>query len=518
MKNAAQSAPLCKGNECSNTDPNHIEPSLEQLLSLKQLLILWPDPAFAVDKHGILIAVSPKANQLLCGLDTQLGEPIHRLLCIQAREFQHEQKQCPFYYNQDETVRINQAQRDWSSSYWCTLDGEYLSVDVRASQLAAPFSHLTIWSFVDNSARQHNQAELQKFAQFVDLSPAPIAQFDEYGQLLFANRALQELMVEAGFNDQGQSCVIPSGIEAICHTCLDGSGTLVAIKLNEQYFEWHFHPMNSRDDSVHEYQSIKGCSVLGFAFDVTEQKDAELALLKAQSAARRDFYAKMIHELRTPLNAIMGFSDLLLRRTENRLDAREMKNLQAIKNAGFQLNELVSDTLDISKIEAGYMVLELAEFDFNALCESFIPQIEALAGAKGLILKCALEPDVFIQSDRQKLRQIVINLLSNAIKYTPLGWVSLSAVTRADRLIISVSDSGLGIPKEQIKKLFKNYQQIDDEQNIGIPGTGLGLALVQELTVLLGGTVSVVSEHQKGSTFTVTLPLCRDKSAVSEAS
>ena len=222
---------------------------------------------------------------------------------------------------------------------------------------------------------------------------------------------------------------------------------------------------------------------------------------------RRDFYAKMIHELRTPLNAIMGFSDILLARSQTKLSARECKNLQAIKNAGFQLNELVTDTLDISKIEAGFMTLDRAEFDVTALCNTFLPQIESLAAAKNLTFETVLPKVAVMKSDQQKVRQILINLLSNAIKYTRQGAVTLTVKLSDGCIRFSIADTGVGIPDAQKHKLFGNYSQIDDAQNAGICGTGLGLALVGELVKLLKGEVAVQSEYSQGSEFIVTLPL-----------
>lgn len=488
-------------------------------MTIEQLLAHWPDPAIVVDEQGVLFAVSPMANVLLCDIQSKVGEYAHDVLCVEARQFRHEKNQCPFHALQPNASQKDSASSahvmtpaEWVSTYWCALSGEYLCVDIRANALTDPFEHLTVWSFIDNSSQRHNQAELQRFAQFVDMSPAPIAEFDRFGQLMFANGALQNLMIEAGYNSAGQSCVIPPHLEAICAQCINANtmeaGQIVSVAFGCHFFEWHFHSLLLETYSLStDTAQEDNYRVLGFAFDVTQQKEAKASLVKAQREARRDFYAKMIHELRTPLNAIMGFSDILLQRISAKLSPREIQNLQAIKNAGFQLNELVSDTLDIAKVEAGHMAIDIDNFDFYELCASFLPQIEALAYAKRLAFYVEITHSLFIQSDKQKVRQILINLLSNAIKYTQSGWVKLHAELQNDFLVISVSDSGIGIPEQQIDKLFKNYQQIDEINNKDIQGKGLGLALVQELVTLLGAQITVSSEYQKGSLFVVKLPV-----------
>lgn len=467
------------------------------------MLDIWPDPLIIVDSSGLLVCLSPMAEQVLgWGTGECIGGAAHEKLCVQARGHAHTIEDCPFNAPQDYA--------QWQSVFWCTEDGGYLSVDVRATVLNREHAGYTAWSFVDNTALIHNRAEFEKFAQFVELSPAPMAEFDTEGQMLFANTAMQTLMVGAGFDAQGNSDALPKDLEALCRLCLTADNTNEAdsksdadstvIALEGRFFKWHFVALNSAAVGVEP-------SIIGFAFDVTHQQRVREELEEAKRIARRDFYAKMIHELRTPLNAIMGFSDLLLARTQSKLSEREYRNLQSIKNAGFQLNELVTDTLDISKIEAGFMALEVSEFDLSALCHTFLPQIESLALAKKLAFESVLPDVAMLESDNQKVRQIIINLLSNAIKYTRQGHVTLTVRCSNESLVLSVADSGVGIPEAQKHKLFNQYSQIDEAQNAGISGTGLGLALVGELVKMLQGEIVVQSEYGKGSEFVVTLPL-----------
>ena len=185
---------------------------------LHSLLEHWPDPAVVVDDKGQLVAVSQLAAQVL-SLDVlpEFGRSAHATLCASARGFQHEHNQCPFHQQEAGSL----LSTDWHSSYWCTQAGENISVDIRQTLLKAPFDGLAVWSFVSNEARKHNQAELQKFAALVELSPAPIAEFDTCGQLLFANNALQNVMVDVGFGDGGSGMVLGREDIATCppHFC-----------------------------------------------------------------------------------------------------------------------------------------------------------------------------------------------------------------------------------------------------------------------------------------------------------
>ena len=468
------------------------------------ILSFWPDPVVIVDKAGALVCFSPAAHEILAWSDKDcLGNVAHERLCVNARGHSHSLEHCPFNAPDQHT--------QWQSVFWCSGQGDYLSVDVRATALSGDCAGYVAWSLLDNRERIHNHAEFEKFAQFVELSPGPMVEFDAQGQILFANAAMQDLMVSVGFNAAGQSEALPENIETLCGLCLAGANNdgpsaeglgldSPVVALGERFIKWHFLALNPSGPAAEP-------AVIAFAFDVTHQQRAREELEEAKRIARRDFYAKMIHELRTPLNAIMGFSDLLLARSKAKLSDREYKNLQAISNAGFQLNELVTDTLDISKIEAGFMGLDIDEFDVGKLCQSFLPQIESLAAVKNLTFNVDLNGVPPLKSDSRKVRQILINLLSNAIKYTREGSVTLTLSALKDAIQLSVADTGVGIPEAQKHKLFNQYSQIDEAQNAGITGTGLGLALVGELVKMLQGEIIVHSEYNSGSEFVVILPL-----------
>ena len=462
----------------------------------------WPDGLLVVDKNLRILAQSPASQRMLGWRSEDLcGQGLHQLLCVNSREFIHTEADCPLCSTHTDATAPRK------SAVWRNSCGDNLNVDYRIIALPNAGPARLILSFQDSQSLEYNQAEMEKFAQYADFNPAPIAEFDVQGQLLYGNPALQLQMVELGFDAKGQARIFPEDLPQICEDRINQQISRAPLELNVEglWFAWHFQVLQD------ETNARQPMTIMGYAFDITRQKRAEEEVKQQNIAASRDFYAKMMHELRTPLNAIIGFSDLLLRRGQQRFTERELANLTAIKNAGFQLQELVSDTLDISKIEAGKMTLDVSEFAAGDVVKSIETQMRALAEAKGLKLLISCAEGLAMRSDPQKFRQILVNLLSNGIKYTQRGEVRLKLIVETaapadNQLILEVSDTGTGIPQDLIPKLFKSYQQIKEQSNRGIQGTGLGLALVEELVTLLGGHISVSSVYGAGSCFKVRLP------------
>jgi signal transduction histidine kinase/CheY-like chemotaxis protein len=221
------------------------------------------------------------------------------------------------------------------------------------------------------------------------------------------------------------------------------------------------------------------------------------------------FLANMSHELRTPLNAILGFSELLIDAANGRFpDATKKRFLEQIHSSGKHLLGLINDILDLSKIEAGQMELRLQTVSVADLVSQVASSVEPLAAEKHLHLEFEAEAAGQILADAVKLKQMILNLVSNAIKFSPEGGtVAINAARIGDRLEISVSDTGIGIAKEDIKRIFKEFQQVDSGANRKQQGTGLGLALTRNFAILHGGDVRVESVFGRGSTFTIDLPV-----------
>ncbi len=220
------------------------------------------------------------------------------------------------------------------------------------------------------------------------------------------------------------------------------------------------------------------------------------------------FLASMSHELRTPLNSIIGFTGIILQGMSGEVSHEQRKQLSMVKNSASHLLSLINDILDISKIEAGKVELTLEEFSLDDLAREVVETLSPTANEKGLELMTEMPEGVTLSSDRRRLKQILMNLVSNAVKFTDRGSVKIAArVTGDENLEVCVIDTGVGIKKEDMNKLFQPFQQIDVSLTKKHEGTGLGLYLTKKLTDLLGGNISAKSEYGRGSEFTFTIPL-----------
>lgn len=248
--------------------------------------------------------------------------------------------------------------------------------------------------------------------------------------------------------------------------------------------------------------------------DLSESKKTEEELLQAKFAAesanraKSEFLTNMSHELRTPLTAIIGFSDVMLGGMSGEFSEQNKKFLNNIANSGKHLLTLINNILDLSKIEAGKMKLELEMFSVSEVFNDTRAVTSALALKKDISMEYKVDPEISVYADRVRFKQVIYNLVSNAIKFTPKnGSVTVSAVKAGGSVRVTVSDTGIGISKENQKLLFQPFRQVDASINRQYEGTGLGLALVRKFVNLHGGRVWVESETGKGSTFAFELPL-----------
>ncbi len=230
--------------------------------------------------------------------------------------------------------------------------------------------------------------------------------------------------------------------------------------------------------------------------------------LEAASQHKSEFLANMSHELRTPLNAIIGFSEVLMQRMFGELNAKQEEYLRDIYDSGRHLLSLINDILDLSKIEAGRMELELTDFDLPTAIDSALTLVRERATRRGIALQTTLDERVGpVQADERKVRQVVLNLVSNAIKFTPEGGrIEVRAVPVDGSVEVSVTDTGVGIAPEDQEAVFEEFRQVGASA-AKQEGTGLGLALCRKFVELHGGTIWVTSAVGAGSTFTFRLPV-----------
>jgi signal transduction histidine kinase len=231
--------------------------------------------------------------------------------------------------------------------------------------------------------------------------------------------------------------------------------------------------------------------------------------LEQASAAKSQFLANMSHEFRTPLNAILGYTSMLLQGVSGEMTSQQKRNLQRIDSNGRHLLQVINEILDITRIEAGRMPLNMSDIVLTDLIQEVVAELDPIVARTKLAVNAALAPELpELHSDRQKVKQIVLNLLSNALKFTHEGSVQISAgyEMATSMVTISVKDTGIGIAPEHLEKIFEDFQQVDSSPTRAYGGTGLGLSICRRLAAMMGGRVTVQSVLGQGSTFTLHLP------------
>jgi signal transduction histidine kinase/CheY-like chemotaxis protein len=237
---------------------------------------------------------------------------------------------------------------------------------------------------------------------------------------------------------------------------------------------------------------------------------------------KTQFLANMSHELRTPLNSIIGFSRVILKGIDGPINELQEQDLQAIYKSGQHLLEMINSILDLSKIEAGKMELTVEEIDLEDIVNSVMSTAMGLVKEKPIKLASNIRPGLpKVRADRTRLRQILLNLLQNAAKFTEEGSIIIDAeisddLERPPELVVSITDTGIGIPKEDHGRLFEPFSQVDASATRKTGGTGLGLSISRRLVEMQGGYIDLESEIDKGSRFFFTLPLAEEVFAVKE--
>jgi signal transduction histidine kinase len=267
-------------------------------------------------------------------------------------------------------------------------------------------------------------------------------------------------------------------------------------------------------DTVRNRRVLAGANA---ALNLSNQTiQAQAAQLEQASKNKSEFLANMSHELRTPLNAIIGFSDVLLQGLSGPLNPKQLEYLTDIRGSGAHQLSLINDILDLSKVEAGRMELELGPVSVPEAIAAGITLVHERAVSHGIALDSAVAPDLpLIQADGRKLKQVMLNLLTNAVKFTPAGGrVTARADASNGEIVISVSDTGVGIDPADQERIFAEFEQTQHGKDAE-EGTGLGLTLCKKLVELHGGRIWVESELGVGSRFTFALPIRLPEKATS---
>ncbi|MGH9409567.1 MAG: ATP-binding protein [Vicinamibacterales bacterium] len=303
----------------------------------------------------------------------------------------------------------------------------------------------------------------------------------------------------------------PLPVEALAGTILSEQGELMWVVTI-------LHDLTEAIEKARLYEQLKQASVE--LERKVQEATAELAeqneLLRRQhialeqaSTLKSQFLANMSHEFRTPLNAILGYTHMLLNNVTGQVTDPQRKSLTRIDSNAKHLLALINDILDITRIEAGRMPLNVTAFSVGELFDEVTSELEPIIKRSNLTLTKHVRGHVpAVRTDRQKVKQIVLNLLSNALKFTAAGAVALTASydSRARAIAIAVADTGIGIPKEDQAKVFEDFRQLDASPARGYGGTGLGLSICRRLSLMLDGSIDLQSEAGVGSTFTLRLP------------
>jgi len=230
--------------------------------------------------------------------------------------------------------------------------------------------------------------------------------------------------------------------------------------------------------------------------------------LEIASKHKSDFLANMSHELRTPLNAILGYTELIIDKIYGEVPENIQEVLERVEKNGRHLLGLINDVLDLSKIEAGQLVLSLDDYSMKEVVHTVFTSVESLAAEKNLELKVSVSPEVAHgKGDQQRISQVFLNLVGNAIKFTEAGEVRIEATASNDNFVVSVSDTGPGLSEADQQMIFEEFHQVDGSSTRKKGGTGLGLSIAKKIVEMHGGRIWVESTEGKGSTFWFTLPV-----------
>ncbi|MDM8549705.1 response regulator [Desulfobacterales bacterium HSG2] len=361
------------------------------------------------------------------------------------------------------------------------------------------------------------EASRSGFRSVVDKNASGIMVVDEKGIIQFVNPAMQSLFRHYELSP-GNEFALLSGADGRTEVRITRSENEIGIAEMEVIdTAWENDP--ARLLMLHDITDLKKAQAeleeeRASLAERVEERTAELSRTNAELARanrlKDEFLANMSHELRTPLTAVLGMSEALTEQVYGPLNEKQVRSLQGIESSGRHLLSLINDILDLSKISAGKMELEIGRVSVEAVCQSGMKMIKQIALKKNQKLSLITDSGPgHIRADMLRLKQMLVNLLMNAVKFTPKrGEISLevTCVPERDTVEFAVRDTGVGISRENMEKLFKPFVQLDGGLSREHEGTGLGLVMVSKLAEMHGGSVSVESEEGKYSRFTIMLP------------
>ena len=265
--------------------------------------------------------------------------------------------------------------------------------------------------------------------------------------------------------------------------------------------------VNSRQQAAFTEAALNLVAMLAGQAAIAIQNARLYEATQEADRLKSQFLANMSHELRTPLNSIIGYTKLMLDGLEGPINEEQREDLRIVYTNSKHLLQLINDLLDLSRIEAGKIVLSYQTFTISELLAEVIPGIEQLVREKGIALVTSVDPSIdYLYADKGKTRQVLINILGNAVKFTNEGSIELNVAETDTDFVFSATDTGIGIKKEHLEVIFDRFEQVGPAQIAGYEGTGLGLTISKQFVEMQGGRIWAESEPGKGSTFSFTLP------------